>query len=195
INIQGSFLVCQKKPSRWFFNLRHTLQFGIGLHHAGLNDKDGSLVEELFANNKIQAFLSYLSIGLYQHIGMGCKPSRSSSGHYKAAVLQDKFTSDTFNIDSSTGSIADFACEVEITKCETLPDGRFYLEIESRRRFRIISILGPRWVRYGYMTYIYPPEGSRERANYLFIDQRRLERLLGVEARMPSQQDPERFSF
>lgn len=38
-------------------NLRHTLQFGIGLHHAGLNDKDRSLVEELFANNKIQAFL------------------------------------------------------------------------------------------------------------------------------------------
>ncbi|CAI9111861.1 OLC1v1012190C1 [Oldenlandia corymbosa var. corymbosa] len=35
-------------------NLRHTLQFGIGLHHAGLNDKDRSLVEELFANNKIQ---------------------------------------------------------------------------------------------------------------------------------------------
>ncbi|CAL9014793.1 unnamed protein product, partial [Prunus brigantina] len=41
--IQGSFLVCQKKPSRWFFILRHTLQFGIGLHHAGLNDKDRSL--------------------------------------------------------------------------------------------------------------------------------------------------------
>ncbi|CAL8177856.1 unnamed protein product [Prunus armeniaca] len=40
------FLVCQKKPDRWFFNLRHTLQFGIGLHHAGLNDKDRSLVEE-----------------------------------------------------------------------------------------------------------------------------------------------------
>ncbi|CAL2281190.1 unnamed protein product [Prunus armeniaca] len=38
------FLVCQKKPSRWFFNLGHTLQFGIGLHHAGLNDKDGPLV-------------------------------------------------------------------------------------------------------------------------------------------------------
>jgi activating signal cointegrator complex subunit 3 len=35
-------------------NLRHTLQFGIGLHHAGLNDRDRSLVEELFSNNKIQ---------------------------------------------------------------------------------------------------------------------------------------------
>jgi hypothetical protein len=41
-------------------NLRHTLQFGIGLHHAGLNDKDRSLVEELFANNKIQACIYYL---------------------------------------------------------------------------------------------------------------------------------------
>ncbi|WOL01441.1 DExH-box ATP-dependent RNA helicase DExH14 [Canna indica] len=35
-------------------NLRHTLQFGIGLHHAGLNDRDRSLVEELFSNSKIQ---------------------------------------------------------------------------------------------------------------------------------------------
>ncbi|XP_047314247.1 DExH-box ATP-dependent RNA helicase DExH14-like [Impatiens glandulifera] len=38
-------------------NLRHTLQFGIGLHHAGLNDKDRSLVEELFGNNKIQVLV------------------------------------------------------------------------------------------------------------------------------------------
>nr|XP_010936311.1 DExH-box ATP-dependent RNA helicase DExH14 isoform X2 [Elaeis guineensis] len=39
-------------------NLRHTLQFGIGLHHAGLNDRDRSLVEELFSNNKIQILVS-----------------------------------------------------------------------------------------------------------------------------------------
>ncbi|KAF9624190.1 hypothetical protein IFM89_008128 [Coptis chinensis] len=38
-------------------NLKHTVQFGIGLHHAGLNDKDRSLVEELFANNKIQVLV------------------------------------------------------------------------------------------------------------------------------------------
>lgn len=37
-------------------NLKHTLQFGIGLHHAGLNDRDRSLVEELFTNTKIQVF-------------------------------------------------------------------------------------------------------------------------------------------
>lgn len=40
-------------------NLKHTLQFGIGLHHAGLNDRDRSLVEELFTNTKIQ--VSYAS--------------------------------------------------------------------------------------------------------------------------------------
>eukprot|EP01018_Ginkgo_biloba_P014054 Gb_18049 [translate_table: standard] len=39
-------------------NLRHTLQFGIGLHHAGLNDNDRKLVEELFSNNKIQVLVS-----------------------------------------------------------------------------------------------------------------------------------------
>ncbi|TXG51589.1 hypothetical protein EZV62_024113 [Acer yangbiense] len=42
-------------------NLRHTLQFGIGLHHAGLNERDRSIVEELFANNKIQAHFLLLS--------------------------------------------------------------------------------------------------------------------------------------
>jgi len=35
-------------------SLRQTLQFGIGLHHAGLNDGDKNIVEELFGNNKIQ---------------------------------------------------------------------------------------------------------------------------------------------
>uniref|UniRef100_A0A2P2L1S9 Uncharacterized protein MANES_06G089300 n=1 Tax=Rhizophora mucronata TaxID=61149 RepID=A0A2P2L1S9_RHIMU len=38
-------------------------------------------------------------------------------------------------IDSTTGSIADFACEVEITKCEPLPDGRFYLEVKMQNLF------------------------------------------------------------
>ena len=35
-------------------SLRQTLQFGIGLHHAGLTDSDKNIVEELFANRKIQ---------------------------------------------------------------------------------------------------------------------------------------------
>ncbi|MCO5571323.1 hypothetical protein L7F22_025061 [Adiantum nelumboides] len=39
-------------------NLNYTLQFGIGLHHAGLKENDRALVEELFANNKIQVLVS-----------------------------------------------------------------------------------------------------------------------------------------
>lgn len=35
-------------------NLKLTLAFGIGLHHAGLQDRDRRTVEELFVNNKIQ---------------------------------------------------------------------------------------------------------------------------------------------
>lgn len=34
-------------------NLRFTLAFGIGLHHAGLHEKDRKIVEELFVNQKI----------------------------------------------------------------------------------------------------------------------------------------------
>lgn len=35
--------------------LRHTLQFGIGLHHAGLSEGDRGLVERLYNAQKIQA--------------------------------------------------------------------------------------------------------------------------------------------
>ncbi|KAK6276184.1 hypothetical protein POUND7_005893 [Theobroma cacao] len=48
--------------------------------------------------------------------------------------------------DPATDSVAEFACEVEITECEPLPDGRFVLEIESRRRFRILRS----WDQDGY---------------------------------------------
>lgn len=34
-------------------NLRHTLNFGIGLHHSGLPESDRNIVEELFANGSI----------------------------------------------------------------------------------------------------------------------------------------------
>ncbi|TQD78343.1 hypothetical protein C1H46_036092 [Malus baccata] len=92
-------------------------------------------------------------------------------------------------IDSSTGSIADFACEVEITE------------------YRVAEI---EWVQ------DIPPEGSEAREELQELarnaaeyarswiargkraarqDRRRLERLLGVEVMMPSLQDPERFSF
>lgn len=35
-------------------NLKFSLAFGIGLHHAGLQDRDRKIVEELFVNQKIQ---------------------------------------------------------------------------------------------------------------------------------------------
>lgn len=40
-------------------NLKLTLAFGIGLHHAGLQDRDRRTVEELFVNNKIQVWQLY----------------------------------------------------------------------------------------------------------------------------------------
>ena len=39
-------------------NLRESLSFGIGLHHAGLVETDRSLSEELFAHNKIQVLVA-----------------------------------------------------------------------------------------------------------------------------------------
>lgn len=37
--------------------LRDTLTFGVGIHHAGLDNHDRSTVEELFLNNKIQVLV------------------------------------------------------------------------------------------------------------------------------------------
>ena len=39
-------------------SLRESLNFGIGLHHAGLVESDRQLAEELFANNKIQVLVA-----------------------------------------------------------------------------------------------------------------------------------------
>lgn len=38
--------------------MRHTLQFGVGLHHAGLAEDDRSLVERLFVDGKIQVLVA-----------------------------------------------------------------------------------------------------------------------------------------
>lgn len=40
-------------------NLKLTLAFGIGIHHAGLHERDRKTVEELFVNCKIQVCLFY----------------------------------------------------------------------------------------------------------------------------------------
>jgi activating signal cointegrator complex subunit 3 len=34
-------------------NLRHTIQFGVGMHHAGLEESDRKIVEDLFVKKKI----------------------------------------------------------------------------------------------------------------------------------------------
>lgn len=38
-------------------HLKHTLAFGIGLHHAGLTHSDKSIVQDLFVNEKIQVLI------------------------------------------------------------------------------------------------------------------------------------------
>ncbi|KAG6386077.1 hypothetical protein SASPL_154963 [Salvia splendens] len=121
-------------------------------------------------------------------------------------------------IDPSTGSVVDYACEVEITDCEPLPDGRFFLEVESRRRCRIIR----NWDQDGYrvaevewVNDTYPAEGNERNALVemtrkaaVFVrqwikeaqeaaqgDGIRLAELFKAEGLMPSTRDPERFSF
>jgi activating signal cointegrator complex subunit 3 len=39
-------------------NLKLTLAFGVGLHHAGLHERDRKTVEELYINQKIQVMNS-----------------------------------------------------------------------------------------------------------------------------------------
>jgi replicative superfamily II helicase len=47
-------------------NLKLTLAFGIGMHHAGLVDRDRRTVEELFVNQKIQVRLISFHEGFKQ---------------------------------------------------------------------------------------------------------------------------------
>jgi len=59
------FLILSKKAPQMVLSrvsdqhLRNALQFGIGLYNAGLNDKDRSLVEDLFAYKKIHMYICY----------------------------------------------------------------------------------------------------------------------------------------
>lgn len=45
-------------------NLSHTLQFGIGMHHAGLTDSDRVTCERLFVAGKIQVTEDLPAAGL-----------------------------------------------------------------------------------------------------------------------------------
>ncbi|XP_029640230.1 activating signal cointegrator 1 complex subunit 3 isoform X1 [Octopus sinensis] len=68
------FLATEDNPKQWLqmpdeemdnillgvhdVNLKLTLAFGCGLHHAGLQEKDRKIVEELFVNQKIQVLIA-----------------------------------------------------------------------------------------------------------------------------------------
>ncbi|MEE6475928.1 hypothetical protein FKM82_010900 [Ascaphus truei] len=69
-----AFLATENDPKQWLSmderemndiigtvrdsNLKLTLAFGIGMHHAGLHERDRKTVEELFVNCKIQALIA-----------------------------------------------------------------------------------------------------------------------------------------
>ncbi|XP_049885974.1 activating signal cointegrator 1 complex subunit 3 isoform X2 [Pectinophora gossypiella] len=68
-----AYLAAEENPKQWLHmqefemeqilsnirdsNLKLMLAFGIGIHHAGLHEKDRSTVEELFVNQKIQVLI------------------------------------------------------------------------------------------------------------------------------------------
>lgn len=68
-----AYLAAEENPKQWLHmeehemeqilsnikesNLKLTLAFGIGIHHAGLHEKDRNTVEELFINQKIQVLI------------------------------------------------------------------------------------------------------------------------------------------
>ncbi|CAI0434159.1 unnamed protein product [Linum tenue] len=105
-----------------------------------------------------------------------------------------------------------------LSRCEPLPDGRFYLEIESRRRFCILESWDQDGYRVAEVEWVqdHQPARSEEKVQLQELtnsaaeytrswlqkareaarqDRRRLEKLLNVEAMMPVPLDPERFSF
>lgn len=134
-------------------------------------------------------------------------------------VMEGNHRMGMVGVDPSTGSIADFASEVEILECEPLPDGRFYLEVEGRRRFRILRSWDQDGYRVAEVEWIQdtlPPEDSQEREDIRqmasgaaeltksWIKRAREVTRIGRRSRqlelletegIPKPQDPERFSF
>ncbi|CAM6114139.1 unnamed protein product [Calypogeia fissa] len=79
---------------------------------------------------------------------------RIMEGHHRMGMV---------GIDSQTGALADVGCEVEICECQPLADGRFYLEVEGRRRFNISRAWeqdGYRVAQVQWLKDVAPPEGS-----------------------------------
>ena len=83
-----AYLAAEDNPKQWLHmpeeemdnildnskdvNLKLTLAFGIGLHHAGLEERDRQTVEELFVNNKIQvgatAYIFIISVNNLNYV-------------------------------------------------------------------------------------------------------------------------------
>ena len=71
-------------------NLSHTLQFGIGMHHAGLTDSDRVTCERLFVAGKIQVTRGSPAAGLELlfaalAVDLHCLAGLRQSTHQQAA--------------------------------------------------------------------------------------------------------------
>ena len=84
-------------------SLRLTLSFGIGIHHAGLKDRDRHIVEELFVNQRIQILVATVNdrqthssclcisfLLLLVDISLGCKFPCSSCDYQRNGILRWK---------------------------------------------------------------------------------------------------------
>eukprot|EP00246_Nothoceros_aenigmaticus_P014664 TRINITY_DN573_c0_g1_i4.p1 TRINITY_DN573_c0_g1~~TRINITY_DN573_c0_g1_i4.p1 ORF type:complete len:221 (-),score=35.66 TRINITY_DN573_c0_g1_i4:414-1076(-) len=135
-------------------------------------------------------------------------------------VMEGNHRMGMVGMDHVTGTLADIACEVEICECEPKPDGRFYLEVEGKRRCRITRTWDQDGYRVGQVQWLedtVPAEGSQEKEQMQELartaaefarswlsraqeiarsDRRRniLELMHQAEA-MPNACDAERFSF
>ncbi|KAK1306889.1 hypothetical protein QJS10_CPA10g02074 [Acorus calamus] len=169
-------------------------------HFEQLALKDADKVVNLRSNSAKSYFLKASALKLVRRI---------MEGNHRMGMV---------GIDPTTGTIADFACEVEISECEPLPDGRFYIEVEGCRRFRIKRSSdqdGYRVAEVQWIQDISSPEGTQQRdlqqtasaaaelarswiarARDAARTGRRSRRLELLQADgMSSPQDPERFSF
>ncbi|OMO92274.1 Zinc finger, RING-type [Corchorus capsularis] len=179
--------------------LNNIIQKNFPEEYAERNSEHDSLIN--FGNDLIPLFVMDVVIPCQKF------PLHIFEPRYRLMVIRDQ----------ATDSVADFACEVEITECEPLPDGRFVLEIESRRRFRILRSWDQDGYRMAEVEWVQdiPPRDARDREDLQELtnnaaayaqswlnsakeatrDRRRLEALYNVEVMMPNPQDPERFSF
>ncbi|MCO5560539.1 hypothetical protein L7F22_014154 [Adiantum nelumboides] len=116
-------------------------------------------------------------------------------------------------IDAQTGTLADVACEVEVTECQPLPDGRFYLEVEGRRRCNIIKTWDQDGYRVGEVTWLKDvavedgqsladlqssAESTANLARSWILEASQRETRNGLSDLLneaPNTSDPERFSF